>query len=83
MFRVPWHQYLGGLCGFSIILLSIILFPRLGASVTLTLAIAAQLVLAVIIDHYGFMGVPENPITLTRVLGVALVGSGAALLKFF
>lgn len=81
--KASWYEYSGGLFGFCIVLLAIILFPRLGAGVTLVLAIGAQLILAMVIDHYGFMGIPQQAISMTRLLGAGLVVTGAALIKFF
>lgn len=74
---------LGGVSGFVIITLTVILFPRLGAGTTMALAILAQLVLAVIVDHYGMMGIPVSPVTVPRIAGIVLLVAGAALVKFF
>lgn len=81
--RASLLEYAGGILGFCIILLAIVLFPRLGAGLTLSLAITAQLVTALFIDHYGFMGVPEHAVSLPRLAGVALMVGGVALIKLF
>ena len=78
-----WYEYIGGILGFSIIFLAIVLFPRLGAGLTLSLAIAAQLILAVIIDHTGLLGVPEHAITWQRLVGIALLVGGTTLVKLY
>ena len=83
MSSAPWYEYAGGPCGFAIIFLAIVLFPRLGAGLTLALAIGAQLVCAIAIDHFGFMGVPEHAINVQRILGVVLLAAGAALVKIY
>ena len=35
------------------------------------------LAMALVVDHFGWLGMPEHPITLTRLAGVALLGFGA------
>ncbi|MBC7134845.1 MAG: DMT family transporter, partial [Oceanibaculum nanhaiense] len=36
-----------------------------------------------VIDQYGLVGFPENPITLLRVLGVVLLVAGVVLIRAF
>lgn len=83
LIQAPWYEYLGGVFGFLIIFLAVVLFPRLGAGLTLSLAITGQLLFALIIDHFGLLGMEAHPMNLARTAGVALLISGAALLKFF
>ncbi|HKC50171.1 MAG TPA: DMT family transporter [Myxococcota bacterium] len=33
------------------------------------------------VDHLGLMGMPRDPLTLQRVIGVALVAAGAAVMR--
>ena len=47
--------------------------PRLGLASMLTIAIATQLVAALAIDHFGLLRLPQSPVSLVKVLGVALV----------
>ena len=50
-------------------------------SVALTAAIASQLVAAMIVDHFGLFGVRVEPVTLGKVVGVALVIAGAVVVQ--
>lgn len=77
----PWSLYLGGFCGFVIILSLAYVFPRIGAAVTIALAVLGQGLAALVVDHYGLLGMPKEPITLARVAGLLLVGGGVALLR--
>ncbi len=81
MLQGPWYEYMGGVLGFLVIFLAMSLFPRLGAGLTLTLAIAAQLIVAVAIDHFALLGVPAHPATPARLAGVALLIAGAVIVK--
>jgi uncharacterized membrane protein YdcZ (DUF606 family) len=38
-----------------------------------------QLTLAVIVDHFGVLGVPKSEISATKMLGLALLADGALL----
>jgi bacterial/archaeal transporter family-2 protein len=51
--------------------------PRVGVTVSVALLILAQLVLGVLIDHFGWMGAAQHSFNATRALGVALLIAGA------
>jgi transporter family-2 protein len=75
--QVPWYVYLSGALGVFIVLAIALVLPRVGALAAYATVIAAQLVAATAIDHWGLFGIPENPLTLGRVFGVALLFAGA------
>ena len=79
--EVPWYAWVGGLYGAVFVVVAAYAAPRIGVGVLLTAAIAGQLLAAVILDHYGFFGLPRQPVNLTRIGGVALVLLGAALVR--
>ena len=78
---VPLWAWFGGLLGAFYVACSTIVATELGATTLLGLALAGQLATALIIDHFGWLGLPENPITWTRIAGVALVGAGVWLVS--
>ena len=55
--------------------------PRVGLGVLLTAAIAGQLAAALLLDHYGLLGLARHPVNLTRALGLVLVLIGAVLVR--
>jgi transporter family-2 protein len=73
---VPLWAWFGGLLGAFYVATSTIVAAELGATTLLGLALLGQLVTALVVDHFGWLGLPENPITWARVAGVALVGAG-------
>lgn len=73
---IPWWAWFGGVLGAFYVAISTIVAAELGASSLLALAIAGQLAMALVIDNYGWLGLPVNPLTWTRMLGVALLGAG-------
>jgi transporter family-2 protein len=78
---VPWWAWLGGLLGAFYVASSTVVAVELGATTLLGLALLGQLATALVIDHYGWLGLPENPVTWTRLVGVALLGAGVWLVS--
>ncbi len=75
-------QLVGGLLGLVVVLFSILAVPRLGAKRTFTLAVTAQLVWSVVLDHIGFMGIPRAPVNWRALVGLALVVAGVATVEW-
>jgi transporter family-2 protein len=75
-----WYLYAGGALGVVVVTAPIILVPRIGATATLTALVVGQLAVAVAIDHFGWLGVPSSPITLTRAVGVLVLATGTLLI---
>lgn len=74
-------SWIGGFLGAFYVAASIVLLPKLGVAMTLTLIIAGQLLMGIIMDHYGLLGVPIKPISFGRIIGVVLVLLGVLLVK--
>jgi bacterial/archaeal transporter family-2 protein len=53
--------------------------PRIGNAATIGILVAGQLAMAVAIDQFGLFGFDRIEISWARVLGVVLLGVGAAL----
>jgi uncharacterized membrane protein YdcZ (DUF606 family) len=67
-----WTLYLGGLFGFVIIAGLAFVFPKIGAAYAVALMVGGQCVAALMVDHFGLMGMPRDPLTIERAIGVAL-----------
>ena len=78
---LPWYAWIGGLYGVIFVVAATWAVPRLGVAMTITLMVAGQLMLSLILDHFGALGVPQAPISLTRLAGVALVIGGVVLVR--
>ena len=76
-----WTLYLGGVFGFIIIAAAVLVFPRLGAAYAIALMVCGQCLAAMVIDHFGLMGMGRSPATLQRVIGVALVAAGVVVFR--
>jgi bacterial/archaeal transporter family-2 protein len=79
--QVPWYAWLGGFYGAFFVAVAAFGAPRVGIGVLLTAAIAGQLAAALVLDHYGLLGLARHPITISRGLGFALVLVGAVLVR--
>jgi transporter family-2 protein len=76
----PAWLWLGGLMSVYIVLAITIAAPRIGVAAAIGLVIAGNLVMAAVIDRWGLLGQDEIPITWHRVVGLALLAAGSALL---
>lgn len=76
-----WTFYLGGLFGFIVVATVMFVFPRLGAAYAIALMVCGQCLAALVIDHFGLLGMPVSPLTLQRVLGAALVAGGVVVFR--
>ena len=79
----PAIAWIGGLTGAFFVTVTIILMPRIGVALTISLIIAGQLITALVMDHFGLLGLEVRQVTPLRIAGVVLVGLGAVLIRKF
>jgi bacterial/archaeal transporter family-2 protein len=73
----PLHVAIGGGLIGALYVGSIVFTVReLGAGGLTAATISGQLALAVVIDHFGWLGVTRSPVTAGKLLGIALLGLG-------
>ncbi len=75
----PW-MLAGGLGSAVYITAGIVLFPRIGALVAVGLFIAGQMLASLLLDGFGWLGVPLEPPGAAALLGAAAVVAGAWLI---
>ena len=78
-FRSPAWMWLGGVMGLTVVLTITFAQPRIGATATIGILIAGQLVMGAVIDRFGLFGVERIDISVPRAVGIVLLGIGAAL----
>jgi bacterial/archaeal transporter family-2 protein len=77
----PWYAAVGGgLAGAAFIASLVWLVRALGVGGLTATLIAAQLGVAMVIDHYGWLGVEKSPITAAKLAGLALLAVGTWLI---
>ena len=77
----PWWVWTGGLLGAFYVLGSIVTAPKLGAATLVALILAGQAIASLAVDHFGWVGFEEEPITALRIVGVLLLAGGVALVR--
>jgi bacterial/archaeal transporter family-2 protein len=78
-FRAPAWMWLGGLMGLTVVLSITFAQPKIGATATIGILIAGQLVMGAVIDRFGLFGVERIDISAARATGIVLLGIGAGL----
>ncbi len=78
---LPWWAWAGGLCGAVFVSGAAYAAPKVGVATLLTVGVASQLMMAIVLDHYGAFGITRQAITGGRLIGVALVVVGAVLVR--
>ncbi len=79
--KLPLWMWTGGLLGAFFVTTTIILAPKLGAVTLLASLIAAQMTASIILDHYGLIGYPVQPVNTGRILGVIFLVLGVILVQ--
>jgi transporter family-2 protein len=77
--KAPWWAFVGGLFGAVYVSVAILTVRTLGVSGLTAAVIGGQLAISVAIDRFGLLGVPRQAIGLDRILGLALLAVGVAL----
>ncbi|MBI5971693.1 DMT family transporter [Staphylococcus caledonicus] len=80
--RIKPLYFIGGILGVVFVTSNIILMPFLGAALTTIIAMLGQMLMGVIIDHFG-LGVRRSPITFRKFSGLVAIAIGIILLRLF
>lgn len=73
---LPWYMLIAGVFGVILYQTINVTLPRLGSTAMVMLIIIGQLGIGVVIDHFGWLGVPVHPISLNRAIGLVLLLAG-------
>lgn len=76
----PW-VWTAGILGAFYVAAVIVLAPKLGVALTFVLIVAGQMVVSLIVDHYGLLGLPVKQINWKRVLGIILLVAGVLVIR--
>jgi transporter family-2 protein len=77
--RTPAWMWIGGLMGLTVVASITFAQPRIGATATIGILIAGQLVAGAVIDRLGLFGVEQIDISTARAVGIVLLAVGAGL----
>jgi len=79
--KAPWWCWLGGAMGAFLVMTGVLTAHRLGAATFIACIIVGQLTASVILDHFGWVGYAEHPVSLLRIAGIGLLAVGAYLIR--
>ena len=75
--EAPWWAWFAGAAGFVVVLGISFAVPRIGITPTLSVVIAVQLVVGVVLEQTGWLQSADRPLDVLRVLGLVMVAGGA------
>lgn len=68
--KTPWWIWLGGgVLGAFAVTIGLIGIPKVSAGIVIAATVFGQLLSAVLIDHFGWFGVPRVPLNSWRIAG--------------
>ena len=79
--NAPPIAWIGGLIGAFFVAATVTLVPRLGVAMSFSLIVAGQMLITLVLDHFGVLGVPVKEISLMRILGILLITGGVVLVR--
>jgi bacterial/archaeal transporter family-2 protein len=77
---LPWYMLIAGIFGLILYQTINVTMPRLGSTMMVVLIIVGQLLVGVIIDQFGLLGVVTRHVDISRGLGIAVLALGAYLI---
>jgi bacterial/archaeal transporter family-2 protein len=77
----PWWIWTGGLLGIFFVSGIVVVLARLGTVLSFSLVLGGQMLAAIIIDQYGWLGVSIREISWGRMAGVILLIIGVVLIR--
>lgn len=77
-----WWHFVGGALGVIFVTTNIILTPVIGVTFTLITVMVGQIIMGLLIDHFGLFGVPHRHITKQRLLGFMLIIIAIIIIQF-
>lgn len=79
--EAPWWAWCGGLIGMAFITAGVLCVPRIGVASFSAAVLVGQLIGAMWLDHFGWMGVIQRQVTWARAGGVFLLLIGVWLIQ--
>ncbi len=74
---VPSWLYLTGVFSAVMVFGTTFLIPKIGIRQLFILTVTGQILTALILGHFGFFGLPKDPISTAKAIGAVLVILGA------
>ncbi len=82
--KMPWWNWIGGgFCGALFVTLMITLAPRLGLAVLFALVVSGEMLMSLLLDHFGLLSFHVHALSPGRLLGAVLLIGGVTLIQRF
>lgn len=79
LWKVPPILYIGGILGAIYVTAVAALIPKIGVANTMIAVILGQVLLSLLLDHFGVLGIEVREVSWSRILGASLVVFGLVL----
>ena len=77
--RAPWWALIGGVLGAFYVTVALLTVRTLGLSGLTAIVVTGQLVIAVVVDRFGLLGIARQHIGAPRIVGLVLLVVGVVL----
>ena len=77
----PLISYAAGLLIGFYALSATVIIPRFGAASFVAYILAAQVLTSAIVDQFGMFGMPKRPLDLVKLIGLAVIIAGIAIME--
>lgn len=78
---VSWWAWMGGLISIASTIAGLTLVQKLGAGIFTSLSVTASLVVSVLLDQFGLLGLKQHTATPGRLIGCGLLIAGVWLVS--
>ena len=79
---IPWYAWLvGGVLGTAYIFILIYTAPKLGMATVVGLVVLGQMLMAMLMDHYGWLGLSIHAFNWKRLAGGILMIVGLLIIR--
>ncbi|HDA5396047.1 TPA: DMT family transporter [Staphylococcus aureus] len=75
--------FTGGILGMAFVTANIILMPHMGAALTTLIGMFGQILMGILIDHFGLFSSPKIAMTSRKTIGLLCILTGIILLRLF
>jgi transporter family-2 protein len=73
---LPWYALCAGIFGLVVISAISYMIPKVGVAASITTIVAGQLLVSIVLDHFGLLGASVRTLDLTRIVGIVVVLAG-------
>jgi bacterial/archaeal transporter family-2 protein len=80
--QVSWWHLLGGLIGAMFVTATLTSAPKIGVTGMIVASLAGNMIAAILIDRYGWVGMAARPIDVPRIAGVVLMIASVVLINW-